>query len=120
MSVVAIKHSNCPTCRCSEQSSSLDETQVESPKPHTFGSAREMTPEEREFRDKAFKELRMEFDKESKISQLQSTNQQLVEALTQILGWRELRDDSGFPVERIEEIARQAITNAKQQGDKND
>ena len=33
----------------------------------------------------------------------------LEEALTQILGWRELRDTRAFPVGRAEEIARRAL-----------
>jgi hypothetical protein len=37
----------------------------------------------------------------------------LIEALRQILGWRELRSGEGFPVERVEEIARNAISLAE-------
>ena len=33
----------------------------------------------------------------------------LEDALTQILGWRELRDTRAFPVGRAEEIARRAL-----------
>lgn len=48
------------------------------------------------------------------IEQLQASNKKLLEALESVLGWRELRDDNSFPVERVEEICREAITNAKQ------
>lgn len=37
---------------------------------------------------------------------------ELIEALKQILGWRELRSGNEIPIERIEEIARDAIANA--------
>lgn len=40
---------------------------------------------------------------------LRSRVARLEGALTQILGWRELRDTLAFPVERIEEIASRAL-----------
>lgn len=48
--------------------------------------------------------------------QLRATNERLLSALVQIQGWRELRDNDGFPVERIEAIAREAITSLDQKG----
>lgn len=41
---------------------------------------------------------------------------QLVDALEQILGWRELRSGREFPIERIEDIARAALA-AHRKGD---
>lgn len=115
MSIAAIKHSNCPTCRCAEPLSSLDETQVEEPKPHTFGSAREITPEEREFREKAFKELSAEFDRELKISQLQATNKELLSSLERLsLATNPFVHHGGGEVDRARLSAQKAITSAKQ------
>lgn len=39
---------------------------------------------------------------------------EMLEALVSILGWREMREaENSFPVERVEEIAREAIAKAK-------
>lgn len=40
---------------------------------------------------------------------LKKENQKLKEALSQILGWRELRSGNEFPIERIEDIASEAL-----------
>lgn len=48
---------------------------------------------------------------------LQQQNKELVDALTSILGWRELRDTNSFPVERVEQIAEQALAKCKENND---
>ena len=54
-----------------------------------------------------------EFDKNLKLGsenrKLKKESQKLRDALTQILGWRELRSGNEFPIERIEDIAREAL-----------
>lgn len=47
----------------------------------------------------------------------QPVNQHLLEALQLILGWRELRSGKGFPVERVEQIARDAIARVTKLGE---
>ena len=48
--------------------------------------------------------------------QAQAVNQQLLEALKQILGWRELRSGANeVPIGRIEDLARAAIAAAQEQ-----
>lgn len=44
-----------------------------------------------------------------KAKKLEKENQKLKDALSQILGWRELRSGNEFPIERIEKIAREAL-----------
>jgi len=49
-------------------------------------------------------------DLEKQLIQCQQRNKALDEALRQILGWRELRNTNEIPIERIEDIARKALT----------
>lgn len=55
----------------------------------------------------------MSITEQSANAKLIAAAPELLEALVQILGWRELRDGMEFPTERIEVIARAAIAKAK-------
>jgi len=46
----------------------------------------------------------------AKARELEKDKAGLVEALKTVLGWRELRDINSFPIERVEDIVREALS----------